>query len=157
MPLHETIEVLLRGSARFWPGAVCLSLSLWIYTMNRCQFPSASTTPSRARRILSGLALAALAVTVLPASAQSVRRFPADAWRGNLIVQQPPVITMDGSTAQLSPGARIYSTRNLIVRPASLVGQELVVNYLADNGGQVSKVWILTEAEAAERRKRASD
>ena len=102
------------------------------------------------------LALAALSPA---ASAQTVviRSFPAKALRGTLVVTQPPAITIDGKSAQLSPGARIRSTSNMLVLSASLVGQELTVNYTTEQHGLVHDVWILTEAEAAEKRQRAGE
>ncbi len=125
--------------------------SLWIYTMNRCPLFAPAT-----RR---GLTIAALALVALPVLAQSapVRRFPAQALRGTMVVTQPPVITMDGQAARLSPGSRIKGTNNLLVLSGALVGQELTVNYTLEHLGLVHEVWILTEAEAAEKRKRAGE
>ena len=124
--------------------------SLWIYTMNRCK-PFASARP--------WLAAAALALATLPAFAQSalVRPFPATALRGTMVVTQPPVITMDGKPAQLSPGARIKAANNLLVMSSALIGQELTVNYTVEQLGLVHDVWILNEAEAALKRKRAGE
>ncbi len=119
--------------------------------MNRC-----TPTFSLPRR----LALAALALTALPALAQTtpVRNFPASALRGKLVVAaQPPDITMDGKAARLSPGARIRDTRNMLVMSGALVGQELTVNYTVEQLGLVHEVWILTEAEAALKRKKAGE
>ena len=125
--------------------------SLWIYTMNRCS----SSGVSLARRLLlvacAGLAAAPLAM----AQTAAVRPFPASALRGTMVVTQPPAITMDGKAAQLSPGARIKGPNNLLVLTGALVGQEVTVNYTVEQHGMVHEVWILTEAEAAEQRKRA--
>ncbi|MFW2356526.1 hypothetical protein [Hydrogenophaga sp.] len=110
--------------------------------MNRC-------TPS----VNIGL-LAALLIT-LPLSALSqsgTRDFPAKALRGTLVVVQPPNVTMDDRATRLSPGARIYNTNNSLVLSASLLNKELVVNYTLDLRDQVQNVWILTEAEAKEKR-----
>ena len=118
--------------------------------MNRC-----THTFSLPRR----LAIAALALTALPALAQTapVRNFPANALRGTLVVTQPPVITLDGKAAQLSPGSRIRDARNMLVLSGALIGQELTVNYTVEQLGLVHDVWILTEAEAALKRKRAGE
>lgn len=119
--------------------------------MNRCSSPGASL----ARRLLlvacAGLAAAPLAM----AQTTPVRPFPASALRGTMVVTQPPAITMDGKAAQLSPGARIKGPNNLLVLTGALVGQEVTVNYTVEQHGMVHEVWILTEAEAAEQRKRA--
>lgn len=99
-------------------------------------------------------ALAALLIS-LPLSAQAqsgTRDFPAKALRGTLVVVQPPNVTMDGRETRLSPGARIHNTNNALVRSSSLLNQELVVNYTVDLRDQIHNVWILTEAEAKEKR-----
>ncbi len=118
--------------------------------MNRC-----THTFSLTRR----LAIAALALTALPALAQNapVRNFPANALRGKLVVTQPPLITLDGKAAQLSPGSRIKGPNNLLVMSGAIVGQELTVNYTVEHHGMVHDVWILTEAEAALKRKRSGE
>jgi hypothetical protein len=120
--------------------------SLWIYTMNRC-------FPLLPRRTL--LALAGLGVCSLALAQNAPRTFPTSALRGNLVVTQPPVITIDGKTTQLSPGARIKGPNNMLVLSGALVGQEVLVNYTVEPHGMVHEVWILTDAEAAEKRKRA--
>ncbi|MDQ7744966.1 hypothetical protein [Hydrogenophaga pseudoflava] len=117
--------------------------------MNRC-FPPAT------RRRLLALAGAGLCTLATLAQAQNApRTFPASALRGTLVVTQPPVIAIDGKPAQLSPGARIKGSDNLLVLSSAIVGKELLVNYTVESHGMVHDVWILTEAEAAEKRKRA--
>ena len=89
----------------------------------------------------------------MPGQAQSgTRDFPAKALRGTLVVVQPPNVTMDGRDTRLSPGARIHNTNNTLVRSSSLLNQKLVVNYTVDLRDQIHNVWILTEAEAREKR-----
>lgn len=119
--------------------------------MNRCKtFPF--------RRWLPGLTGACLLALSLSAQAQTaVRQFPAQAVRATMVVVQPPEVRMDGQTMRLSPGARILGTGNTVVLSASLVGQELTVNYVPDMLGQAHQVWILTPAEAAEKRPRLAE
>lgn len=117
--------------------------------MNRCS--SLAT-----RRTALALAGAGLCLMASLAQAQNAQRsFPASALRGTLVVTQPPAITMDGKAAQLSPGARIKGANNMLVLSGSIVGQQLLVNYTVEPHGMVHDVWILTDAEAAEKRKRA--
>ena len=114
--------------------------------MNRCfQFP---------RNLLFCATLAGLiALTSTPLAAQDVlRQFPAAALRGTLQVTTPPDILMNGQPARLSPGARIKGISNTLVMSASLAGQSLVVNYLRDGQGMVHEVWLLSQAEAQEKR-----
>lgn len=102
--------------------------------MNRCAF---------ARLGVLALLLPTLALA-------QVRNFPEKALRGQLEILQVPQIRLNGNTDQLSPGARIRNTSNLIVIPNSLLGQFLTVNYLREpSTGLVHEVWLLTPEEAA--------
>jgi len=67
-------------------------------------------------------------------------------------VTAPPNILLDYKPRRLSPGARIKDSKNLIVLSASLVGKEVLVNYVADPQGLIHEVWILTPAEAQLKR-----
>jgi len=88
-----------------------------------------------------------------PAHAQAVQReFPAKALRGSMVVVQPPLVAMDDKPTRFAPGARILDTSNRLVQPATLVNQELTVNYTLDLRGQVHHVWLLSEAEAKVKR-----
>jgi hypothetical protein len=116
-------------------------------TMNRCFFWPTSRSVWLA---LFGLGLCALAL-----AQNAPRPFPAHALRGTLVVVQPPEIRMDGTAARLSPGARIKGPDNMLVMSGAIVGRALTVNYTVEAHGLVHEVWILTAAEAAEKRKRA--
>ena len=82
-----------------------------------------------------------------PAAAQSLRPFPADALRGEMVVLQPPEIALNGRPARLAPGARIRGPNNLMQLSGGLVGQRLVVHYTLDPTGSLLNVWILTAEE----------
>jgi hypothetical protein len=105
--------------------------------MNRCA----------ALVVLAALLLA----TALPALAQMQRNFPANALRGELLVQQPPDVQLNGRAARLAPGARIRGADNLLQMSGALSGQRLVVHYTLDNAGQLMDIWVLTPAELARR------
>ncbi len=95
----------------------------------------------------------ALAQVTLPAGFEPVPRvFPQTARRGTLVVVAPPEITLDGRPARLSPGVRIRDPKNRLVLSGTLIGQEVLVNYVRDPLGLVHEVWIITEAEARLRR-----
>jgi hypothetical protein len=87
----------------------------------------------------------------LPACAQQQRAFPATALRGELRVQQPPEVTLNGRAARLAPGARIRGTDNLLQMSGALAGQRLVVHYTLDDYGLLRDVWVLTPAERARK------
>jgi hypothetical protein len=117
--------------------------------MNRCR-PALVAT-------LAGLSTALAATLLLiPASAahaQAVQReFPAKALRGTMVVVQPPLVAMDDRATRFAPGARILDASNKLVMSSTLVNQERVVNYTLDQRGQIHQVWLLTEAEAKEKR-----
>ncbi len=100
------------------------------------------------------------ALTVLPALSQAQtalqpgeREFPSKALRGSLQVIAPPNVLLNGQPARLSPGARIKGTTNTLVMSASLVGSNVLVNYVRDMQGLIHEVWILTAQEAQAERK----
>lgn len=151
--------------------------SLWMDTMNRCQHPPNRTRTLALCLLLSPLVLHAetdpvattatatatatnvnisTQTTTLPQVVGPVRQFPPQALRGTLQVVQPPDILLDGQATRLSPGARIRNTQNTLALSASLVGQTWVVNYTREPLGLVHEVWILTPAEAALPRPRAT-
>lgn len=126
--------------------------SLWTHTMNRCAtFHSPSRHRGTAMALAAAFCLGLLATAA--AHAQAVQRaFPAKALRGSMVIVQPPLLAMDDQPTRLAPGSRILDTTNRVVRPAALLNQELTVNYTLDHRGQVHQVWVLTEAEAKEKR-----
>ena len=86
-----------------------------------------------------------------PAAAQLAlqRSFPQHALRGEIVVVQPPDITLNGNAARLAPGARIRGGDNLLVLSAAVVGTPLRVHYTVDELGLVKDVWVLRDDEAA--------
>jgi hypothetical protein len=96
----------------------------------------------------AGAALAAiLALAVaLPAAAEP-RPFPPQTLRGELLVEQPPDVRLNGQPARLAPGARIRGEDNLLRLSGTLVGQKLTVHYTLDNYGLLRDVWLLTVEE----------
>jgi hypothetical protein len=82
----------------------------------------------------------------------TLREFPKAALRGEMVVLMPPEISMNGKPDRLSPGARIRDANNHLTQSGALLNQQLLVNYLRDNLGQVHEVWILNSEEAREKR-----
>ncbi|WP_377701878.1 hypothetical protein [Pseudoduganella sp. UC29_71] len=89
-------------------------------------------------------------IAPLPAQADG-RPFPPNAKRGKMTPAWHPSIIIDGKTRTLSPAARIFNAENMIEMPASLRGENFVVNYQEDGEGQILNVWILTREEASQR------
>ncbi len=98
------------------------------------------------------LALGLLALSWPTLAQWGLRPFPPQAQRAAMVVTQAPAITLDGKPDRLSPGARIRNPQNQLVLSSSLAGQEVLVNYTRESSGLVHEVWILTPAEAAEKR-----
>ena len=115
--------------------------------MNRC-------LPTPMRRFLMMLAIACTATySPMPVAAQNMlRQFPPAAKRGLLELTAPPAVLMNGAPERLSPGARIKGVNNGMVMSGSLVGTRVLVNYRRDAQGQIHEVWILSPAEAKEKR-----
>jgi len=120
--------------------------------MNRCI----------SRTLMAPVLLALLTLTQVPVQAQSddadqaaqagKRQFPKSALRGEMVVAAPPEILIDNRAERLSPGARIRDTQNHMVLMGAYLNQKVVVNYVRDNMGQISEVWVLTAEEARDKR-----
>ncbi len=93
--------------------------------------------------------LVACVALSVPALAQPVRTFPANALRGEVTIGQPPAAVLNGRPAQLAPGVRIRDEANLIQLSGSLSGRKLVVHYTTDLHGQLLDVWVLRPDERA--------
>jgi hypothetical protein len=100
------------------------------------------------RCLLAFLAALLLAGNV---AAQSMRKFPPTALRGVFQVTQAPDVALNGQSARLSAGARIFGPDNMLKLSASLTGQKFLVHYTIDPQGLLREVWILTADEAAKK------
>jgi len=92
-----------------------------------------------------------LAVSSLAAQAQTHRFFTPATLRGELVVTQHPDVLLNGRPARLAPGSRVKGENNLLVQPAGLTGQKLIVHYTVENSGLIMDVWVLNAAELANR------
>ncbi|RZI77579.1 MAG: hypothetical protein EOP80_04285, partial [Variovorax sp.] len=100
--------------------------------MNRCNSPLQN-------RLLATLCLAFAGLGgayAPPARAQAPveneathggRNFPIGTLRGKLLLVNSPEILLDGQPERLAPGARIRSPQNMLMMPAALTGQNLLV------------------------------
>lgn len=113
--------------------------------MTRCTYDLSSSA------IVMVLAWVSLAWPAQAHAQTPARAFPSHAKRAMFEVIQSPDILVDGAQRRLSPGARIRSPGNLLVMPATLTGQPLIVNYVSDGQGLVHDVWILSEAESSQK------
>lgn len=110
------------------------------------------------RCVTSGVAALIAAVPFALAAQQYLpRNFPPDALRGEIVVQQPPVATLNGAPARLAPGARIRGGDNLLLLSGRVVGMPLLVHYTIDGHGLIKDVWVLRPEEAAKPWPRSTD
>jgi len=102
---------------------------------------------------LTALLIGVTSLAPMPLHAQEFgRQFPAAARRATLEVTTPPNVLLNGQAERLSPGARIKGLNNQLVLSSTLVGQRVLVNYLRDPQGLLHEVWILSAAEARQKR-----
>lgn len=101
------------------------------------------------RRVMMLFMLAVLTTASLPALAQipTERNFPENTRRGVLNMSQYPNVLINGKAVNTAPGLRIYDDENLFVSPTQITGNYIIINYLEDNFGDVSKIWVLTDTE----------
>ena len=99
---------------------------------------------------MRGKLLALLICALAPplAALAQVRQFPDVAKRGNIVHIQETIVEIDGRQLRLSPSAQIRSQDNLFIVPMSLPRGALV-KYTLDGSGQIHRVWVLTQEEAA--------
>jgi hypothetical protein len=103
-------------------------------------------------RLVLALVYAAIAFWAADAAqAQVQRQFPKAALRGSLVIDEPPLVTLNGRPARLAPGARIRNQGNTLALSGTLIGAKLLVHYTLDPTDLISDVWILTPEEAAKR------
>ena len=127
---------------------------------------NADTTTRRSFAAMMALALAS-ASAVVPALAQTAtfapfqgqtRNFPNHALRGTLVVNSINQANIDGQDLLLAPAFKLYNPQNMMVRPNTLLGQKLNVNYVIEkSSGRIHAAWILNSAEAALKRDRADN
>lgn len=69
--------------------------------------------------------------------------------KGEMVVSSPTSAMVDGKPMVLAPGVQIRDPYNTVVLPGMI--QRLVpVRYQIDMSGAISKVWILSQQEAAQ-------
>jgi len=89
-----------------------------------------------------------LILTAIGSAAAQMRTLPGDAERGLIRHIEGSSVSIDGKPMRLAPGATIRGQDNLIVVPTALPSGGALAEYLLDRDGQISRVWLLTPAEA---------
>lgn len=77
------------------------------------------------------------------------RTLPENTIKGEMQVFSPTSAAVDGQMRMLAPGVQIRDPFNTVVLPGQI--RELVpVRYQVDMSGAISRVWILSQREAAQ-------
>jgi len=93
--------------------------------------------------------LASMLALACATQACAERNFPDQAKRGDLNAYEYPSMKIGDNVYRLAAGSRIINQQNLIVLPAMLQIQTAPVMYMLDISGDLSRVWLLTDDEAA--------
>jgi hypothetical protein len=88
-----------------------------------------------------------------PAIVLADRQLPTDATLAKSATFSYPNLTASGKTLRISVGARIYDQNNRIIMPVA-VPAKVNVLFKTDMNGDVSRVWIITDQEAAAYKKK---
>ena len=100
------------------------------------------------RACLRLIAAAAIALAAGSAAAQ-LRTIPDDTKRGVIRHVQELMVSIDGTNVLLAPGGNIRDRNNFIIVPSALPPNGALADYTVDADGQIFRVWLLTEEEAA--------
>jgi hypothetical protein len=105
-------------------------------------------------RIYTSLLIFAVACMFSAAPAQSQQRrepIPPTAVVGVAAPAVAPGLQINGKSARLAPGGRIFGTNNMLVLPSALPANSPVAVTLEHNG-DIKTMWILTSEEQKVKR-----
>jgi hypothetical protein len=77
------------------------------------------------------------------------RMLPENSIRGDMVVYSPTTAVVNGEMKMLAPGVQIRDPFNMTVLPG-MIQRPVPVRYQTDLAGAISKVWILSQREAAQ-------
>lgn len=107
---------------------------------------------ARHRRSLLAAALGAPWAALAPtarAQGPGQRPIPEDAELGRLEIVVFPQAMLDGRPVTLGPGTRIFDEQNMIRPPSTVQGVRRVA-YARGTMGEITRVWLVTDAEFRE-------
>ena len=106
------------------------------------------TVSSSFLRDLLAACAAGIALWSGGSTALADRPLPNDAKLAKAATFAYPNLTANGKTMHIGVGSRIYDQNNRIIMPAA-VPAKVNVLFKTDMNGDVSRVWIITDQEAA--------
>ncbi|MBI5786665.1 MAG: hypothetical protein HZA64_14525 [Rhodocyclales bacterium] len=77
------------------------------------------------------------------------RTLPENTIKGEMQVFSPTSASVDGQMKMLAPGVQIRDPFNTVVLPGQ-IRDAVPVRYQTDMSGAISRVWILSQREAAQ-------
>ena len=99
------------------------------------------------RNLLAACA-AGISLWLYTSVALADRQLPNDATLAKAATFAYPNLTANGKTLRISVGSRIYDQNNRIIMPVA-VPAKINVLFKTDLNGEVSRIWIITDQEAA--------
>lgn len=98
------------------------------------------------------LALLVLQLPIAKAQSQTQAQSPDTRYHktakfGNMIVQSNNLLSLDEKPYSFAPAVKIFSDRQRLIRPSSLLNEKVAVAYIIDRHNDVSQVWVLTQEE----------
>ena len=131
-------------------GALTGLLRFCVLTMTMLLNPLSTGILTGATATSSILAITGLAaMTLVPggrASAQT-RMFPPNALPGVLSSASYPAIVINGKQRDTAANLQIRNLNNLIIVQASLSGDDAIILYVANNQGQIERIWMVSDQE----------
>ena len=76
------------------------------------------------------------------------RDFPEGTKRGRLSTTELGELIVNNKLIHILPSLRIFNEEGLIVNSASVYANNVMINYLLNDYGEVERIWILSEEEA---------
>lgn len=108
----------------------------------------------RISKLALGMLMALLVLQLSTAKAQSQAqvqsadtRYHKTAKFGNMIIQDNNQLTLNEKPHSFAPAVKIFSDRQRLIRPSSLLNEKVAVAYIIDRHNDVSQVWVLTQEE----------
>jgi hypothetical protein len=98
------------------------------------------------------LLLLSIALAFAQGAPAQERAIPAEARRAYLKFDREALVSIDGKTVRLAPGATIRDQRNLMIVPAAIPREGAWADYLLDRDGSIARVWLLRAEEVARPR-----
>ena len=119
------------------------------HTSPHCLFFYWLSSRLKKASVFFALAFLALCAPITQAqdSANNDTRYHRAAKFGNMVVQNKNQVLIYDKVFNFAPEVRIFSDRQRLIRPSSLLGEKVAVAYIVDRHNDINQVWVLTPEE----------